>query len=127
MNFKRIEDRRALTLNHAQQIIAYAHQDALCRSQFIQEYFGERTDRECGICDWCIKNRKSKDLASSEEKLERRVIETIIEFGGLNESQLLAKLQLPASPELFSIIRKLEDSGKISSTSSGKYVISNYG
>lgn len=127
LNFKRIEDRRALTLNHAQQIIAYAHQDILCRSQFIQEYFGERTDRECGICDWCIKNRKSKDLASNEEKLERRVIETIIEFGGLNESQLLAKLQLPASPELFSIIRKLEDSGKISSTSSGKYVISNYG
>lgn len=127
LNFKRIEDRRALTLNHAQQIIAYAHQDSFCRSQFIQEYFGERTDRECGICDWCIKNRKSKDLASKEEKMERRVIETIIEFGGLNESQLLAKLQLPASPELFSIIRKLEDSGKISSTSSGKYVISNYG
>ncbi|MBN3522129.1 RecQ family ATP-dependent DNA helicase [Algoriphagus lutimaris] len=127
LNIKRIEDRRALTLNHAQQIIAYAHQETLCRSQFIQEYFGEHTDRECGICDWCIKNRKSKDLASNEEKLERKVIETIIESGGLSESQLLAKLQLPASKELFSIIRKLEDSGKISSTSSGKYVISNYG
>ncbi|MEN2283564.1 ATP-dependent DNA helicase RecQ [Algoriphagus sp. SE2] len=127
LNFKRIESRRELTLNHAQSMVAYAHQNKICRTQFIQEYFGEPSDKKCGICDWCIENKKSSDPASEEKRLETKVLETLNNFGELNESQLLELLKLPASKKVFSILRQLEDSGRISSTSDGKYVISNNG
>ncbi|WP_296705183.1 RecQ family zinc-binding domain-containing protein, partial [Algoriphagus sp.] len=127
LNFERIERRRELTLNHAQSMVAYAHQNKICRTQFIQEYFGEPTDEKCGICDWCIENKKSSDFASEEKRLEKKVLETLNNSGELNESQLLDILKLPASEKVFSILRNLEESGKISSTSDGKYEISNNG
>lgn len=127
LNFQRIESRRELTLNHAQRMVAYAHQNKICRTQFIQEYFGEPTDKKCGVCDWCIENKKSSDLSLEEKRLEKKVLETLNNFGELNEGQLIGKLKLPASKKLFSILRHLEDSGRISSTSDGKYVISNNG
>lgn len=127
LNFKRIESRRELTLNNAQSMVAYAHQNKICRTQFIQEYFGEATDKKCGICDWCIEDKKSFDLASEEKKLEMKILETLSNSGELNESQLLNILKLPGSEKLFSILRKLEDSDRISTTSSGNFIISNNG
>jgi ATP-dependent DNA helicase RecQ len=127
LNFKRIESRRELTLNHAQSMVAYAHQSKICRTQFIQEYFGEATDKKCGICDWCIDDKKSSDLAIEEKKLEKRILETLNNSGELSESQLLNVLKLPATKKLFSILRSLEDSGRIFSTSNGNYIISNNG
>jgi ATP-dependent DNA helicase RecQ len=127
LNFRRIESRRELTLNHAQSMVAYAHQNKICRTQFIQEYFGETTDKKCGICDWCIADKKSSDLESQEKKLEKKILETLTKSGELNESQLLSILNLPASEMIFSIVRSLEDSGKISSNSDGNYIISTNG
>lgn len=127
LNFNRIETRRELTLNHAQSMVAYARQNKICRTQFIQEYFGEPTDKKCGVCDWCIEEKKSFDLTSEEKKLERKVMETLNNSGELSESELLNVLKLPASEKLFSILRNLEDSGRISSTSSGNYIISDNG
>jgi len=127
LNFKRIESRRELTLNHAQSMVAYAHQNKICRSQFIQEYFGEATDKKCGICDWCMEDKKSSDLGSEEKRLEKRVLETLTNSGELSESQLLNVLKLPASEKLFSVLRKLEDSGRISSASNGNFIILNNG
>jgi ATP-dependent DNA helicase RecQ len=108
-------------------MVAYAHQNKICRTQFIQEYFGETTDKNCGICDWCIADKKSSNLESQEKKLEKKILETLTNSGELNESQLLRILNLPASEMIFSIVRSLEDSGKISSNSDGNYIISTNG
>lgn len=127
LNFKRIEARRELTLDHAKSMVAYAHQIKICRTQFIQEYFGEETDSQCGICDWCIENKKSTGLALEEKNLEKKVVETLSQFGELSEKELLERLKVPGSEKLFSILRRMEDSDMISSTSEGKYLISNHG
>ena len=126
LNFKRIEARRELTLDHAKSMVGYAHQNKICRTQFIQEYFGEETDSLCGICDWCIENKKSTGLALEEKNLEKKVVETLSQFGELSEKELLERLKVPGSEKLFSILRRMEDSDMISSTSEGKYLISNH-
>ncbi|MBN3584485.1 RecQ family ATP-dependent DNA helicase [Algoriphagus aestuarii] len=127
LNFKRIEARRNLTLEHAKSMVAYAHQNRICRTQFIQEYFGEATDSQCGVCDWCMENRKKAAKGLVEKNLEKKVIETLREFGELTEKELLEKLKTPGSEKLFSALRRMEDSDMISSTSEGKYLISNHG
>ncbi|MBN7817839.1 RecQ family ATP-dependent DNA helicase [Algoriphagus pacificus] len=126
LNFKRIEVRRELTLDHAKSMVAYANEKSICRMQFIQEYFGEKSDQNCGICDWCLESKKMKDLEQEEKDFEKSLLETLATHGELSERELLLAMRLSASDKVFSMIRKIEDSGKIKSLSNGNYLLSNH-
>jgi len=121
LNFKRIEVRRNLTLNNAKRMVHYAKQVQLCRTQFIQEYFGEQTDSLCGVCDVCIENKKAKDPESVEIKLKNRILETLKEVGELTEKELLDRLRVPGSDKNLQLLRFLHDQGHLIITNSGKY------
>ena len=126
LNFKRIELRRALTLEKAKSMVAYGQQNELCRTQFIQEYFGESTDHECGVCDVCIANRKANDPEKAENKLKSKILETLSSTGELSEKQIFERIRLPASQKNLRVLRILQDQGYITQARSGNYVISTH-
>ncbi len=127
LNFSRIKLRRELTLEKAAKMVAYGHQNLICRTQFIQEYFGETADQVCGICDWCIEERKSKSPETSEIKLKNRIIETLANHRELTERQVFEQLNLPTSEKNLKILRKLEDEGLILQHASGRFTIATNG
>src|SRR5690606_34287450 len=57
-NRARILSRKELTLQKAKSMVDYARQTRICRTQNIQEYFGEKTDAVCGVCDVCLEMKK---------------------------------------------------------------------
>ncbi len=120
-NFKRIAERKKLTLNHARQMTAYARQDKVCRTQFIQEYFGEKSDENCGICDVCIEKKKEAEPLSTEEKLKMKILETLAEYGKLSESGLFDLIRKNKSPKNLKILRDLVDQQLISKDAAGHY------
>lgn len=124
LNFKRIESRRELTMDHAKSMVAYAHQSQICRTQFIQEYFGEATDKQCGICDWCLEQKKANSQDKEEKKLEKLILETIQKNEGLSEGELFEKMEKPANQKTLSILRKMEERGEITLLSTGNYILS---
>ena len=123
LNLTRIELRRELTLHKAVKMVEYARQKKICRTQYIQEYFGEKTDESCGICDWCQEDRKSKDPEGTEIRFQTRVLETLKQSGELTEHQLLDSLRLPASEKNLNFIRQLQDHGLITLLRDGKLSI----
>ncbi|MDI1321789.1 MAG: RecQ family ATP-dependent DNA helicase [Algoriphagus sp.] len=123
LNLNRIELRRELTLHKAVKMVEYARQKSICRTQYIQEYFGEKTDETCGICDWCQEDRKSKDPEGTEIRFQTRVLETLKQGGELTEHQLLDSLRLPASEKNLNFIRQLQDHGLITLLQDGKLSI----
>jgi ATP-dependent DNA helicase RecQ len=123
LNLNRIELRRELTLHKAVKMVEYARQKKICRTQYIQEYFGEKTDETCGICDWCQEDRKSKDPEGTEIRFQTRVLETLKQGGELTEHQLLDSLRLPASEKNLNFIRQLQDHGLITLLQDGKLSI----
>lgn len=123
LNLNRIELRRELTLHKAVKMVEYARQKKICRTQYIQEYFGEKTDESCGICDWCQEDRKSKDPEGTEIRFQTRVLETLKQGGELTEHQLLDSLRLPASEKNLNFIRQLQDHGLIILLQDGKLSI----
>lgn len=123
LNLNRIELRRELTLHKAVRMVEYARQKSICRTQYIQEYFGEKTDESCGICDWCQEDRKSKDPEGTEIRFQTRVLETLKQGGELTEHQLLDSLRLPASEKNLNFIRQLQDHGLIALLQDGKLAI----
>ena len=47
-------------------IIDYATNDSQCRSQWLLNYFGEKSGTSCGLCDICIESRKKSDQYRGE-------------------------------------------------------------
>jgi ATP-dependent DNA helicase RecQ len=127
LNFQRIAARKELTLEKAKSMVEYAHQNRICRTQFIQEYFGEKTDEQCGICDWCIHQKKEQNPELTSETLRKRILETLKDTGELSEHQLLEKLRLPVSEFSTKIIRQLLDQGEIILGKSGNLLPNNHG
>jgi ATP-dependent DNA helicase RecQ len=123
LNFNRIKLRRELTLDKATKIVAYGHQNQICRTQFIQEYFGESADKVCGICDWCISDRKSKSPETVEIKLKNKIVETLTNHRELTERQVFDSLNLPASEKNLKILRMMEDEGTVNQLASGKFTL----
>jgi ATP-dependent DNA helicase RecQ len=123
LNLKRIELRRDLTLNKAVKMVGYARQKNICRTQFIQEYFGEKTDENCLICDWCQEERKSKDPKGTENRFISRVLQTLREGGELTSEELLWRLKLPASETNLNLIRQLQDQRMILLLKDGKLAV----
>ncbi|WP_111671444.1 RecQ family ATP-dependent DNA helicase [Algoriphagus litoralis] len=117
LNHQRIKARKELTLEKAKRMVDFAQQNRICRTQFIQEYFGEKTDNVCGICDICIEMKKNKAPESQEERMKAKVFETLAEFGELSERELFEKIKKPASAYHLKLIRQWVDQGQISRSS----------
>lgn len=123
LNHNRIKLRRELTLEKATKMVAYGYQDQICRTQFIQEYFGESADQSCGVCDWCIADRKAKAPETAEIKLKNKIIETLRLFGELTEHQIFDNLHLPDSLKNLKILRGMQDQGLVNQLTSGKFIL----
>ncbi|MFC3880243.1 RecQ family ATP-dependent DNA helicase [Algoriphagus namhaensis] len=123
LNISRINERRAQTLENAQVILKYAHQQELCRMEFVQQYFGEKETQPCGFCDICLKRKKNENPIRSENKFKSRILKTLEESGELTKEELLAKINSPNSTEAFDIIREMIDLAELIELPGGKIKI----
>jgi len=121
LNFKRITLRRELTLHKATQMVAYAHQTRICRTQFIQAYFGEFSDESCGVCDRCVEEKKASLPLDVETKFKELVLQTLATDEVFSEEELFEALQKPASLGHLKCLRQLVEEGKVEVSTSGKY------
>ncbi|MEY2704571.1 MAG: hypothetical protein RL407_633 [Bacteroidota bacterium] len=121
LQHKRIHARRELSLEKAKRMVAYAHQQEVCRSQLIQYYFGEHSDIPCGICDCCLQKQKQSRAFQDEEIFKNKLLETLALHGELAEEDVFAFLNKPASDQYLIWLRQLVDQGKIVASQLGKY------
>jgi ATP-dependent DNA helicase RecQ len=121
LNFKRITLRRELTLHKATQMVAYAHQTRICRTQFIQSYFGEFSDESCGVCDRCVEEKKAILPLDVETKFKELVLQTLAADEVFSEEELFDAVNKPASLGHLKCLRQLVEEGKVEVSTSGKY------
>jgi ATP-dependent DNA helicase RecQ len=90
-------------------VISFAKEADKCRSGILMEYFGQQHWRECGICDICIENKKQGNFQDYEQRLERKIIELLLESPrSLDDFELLSEDYTGAWKE---ILRDLIDRG----------------
>ncbi len=126
-NFTRIKQRKDLTLEKAGSMVEFSRQTKICRTQFIQEYFGEQTDQECGICDVCLEKKRAGQGALVEKVTKEKILETLTQYGELGEYEVFEKINKPASAMNLRYLRQLVDEGKVSTDREGKYKINSHG
>lgn len=99
-------------------MLNYTLSEDECRSKIIEEYFGEKHAKECGICDNCIKRRNQKQ---SSTNFDERIL-NIISTKELTTKELVSKIEGDAS-KIVECIDNLVRRGKISISISGKLKI----
>lgn len=108
---KRLEERKKLILGKVKSVTAFVQHTFRCRMQLLQDYFGELTDQECGICDICIEKRK-KENGKAFDALKLEVL-TVMKTKPLSLEELEQHIA-PRERELFvDVVRELVDDGTL--------------
>jgi ATP-dependent DNA helicase RecQ len=80
-----------------------------CRMQLIQEYFNEKTNTTCGICDICIEAKKKENQSAFEGI--RIEVQNVIKNRSITVEQL-EEIISPRDAELFvDVVRDMVDEG----------------
>lgn len=111
LDHRRLEARKQLHLSQMKAMVSFATTTHRCRMQLIQEYFGEDTDRSCGLCDVCMENRKQENRDGAENL--RQEIITVLTLQPLSVEELEARIA-PDDRELFvDLVRDMVDDGAL--------------
>lgn len=105
LNKHYIEERQQIITHQLEQMVAYARNTTICRTSFIQHYFGEEVKEPCGICDICIEHSDEPvDTGNIQEQ-----IKTLINSGVTGIEQLGIAVKGAKQQEVLSIIRNMLD------------------
>jgi ATP-dependent DNA helicase RecQ len=74
---QRLAQRREELIGKVEAMVKYLQQEVRCRTQVIQEYFGEENDIPCGMCDYCIRQKKMLQSENDFNKLLTQLMDEI--------------------------------------------------
>jgi ATP-dependent DNA helicase RecQ len=107
-----LEARKQNKLAQMETMIAYVESKNLCRSLFIQRYFGETSDRECGICDVCVAKKKLPENTRTINTLRLNILQ-ILENTPMTVQDLIEKFPVQKRDSVMNIIRLLLDTSQV--------------
>ena len=94
-NIAEYNKRKQAFIDRVEKMIAYVHTNR-CRSQFLNEYFGDAATPPCGICDTCLRT-KTSPLSKEEFHDIATTITSCLRHAPLHAHELLQ--QLPGIPK----------------------------
>jgi ATP-dependent DNA helicase RecQ len=99
-------------------VLHYINEKKVCKSKLIVDYFGEKAEKDCGICSYCIsKKTKVSDASSISDK-----IIGLLKIQDLN-SREIQKLSKNTEDDVIFALQNLLESNKISIKPNNKYTL----
>ena len=111
IDFELYNFRKKRHLLRLQKVIAYA-ENAICRSQQLLAYFGEKESEKCGICDVCLERNK---VVLSKDDYERYRIKILkqLERTPLTVNEITEAFSIKKHAEVLKTIENLMDEGEL--------------
>lgn len=113
-----LTERKKIFSQRINDMIAYIDKKEVCRAITIGRYFGDERLRECGICDNCLRRKKSqmsKDTFDAIYQLLQKELQTPVAA-----ISLFKQLQVFKKEQVWTAINFLVDEGKIHMQADGK-------
>ena len=110
--------RHRLMMERFESIVEYVTSEDRCRSQIIENYFGDKESKECGVCDVCLRKRRG-------EASQVSVVERIVAMLGdteLDIKELTSAMNI-APERVVEVVDKMVAEKKISISKYGKLKI----
>ena len=107
------------------QMLQYVKEEAICRSQIIGSYFGDRNIRACGVCDNCLRQKNITLTREEFDALHHRII-NMVKYEALHSQDLLKKLNDTKKEKAWKVIEFLQAENKIEVDSTGKVILKSH-
>jgi ATP-dependent DNA helicase RecQ len=93
-------------------LINFAINPGCCRSVFIGNYFGDTDKSTCGICDYCLAQKKIKLESAAFTSIEQQLY-ALLSTSPIPISQLLIAIGKEQEEEAWEVIRFLESENRL--------------
>lgn len=88
------EDRKEQYTKRIKSVITYANNDIVCRSRQLLRYFGEETRKDCGHCDVCQENSKSRNIDDELNNISEQIL-NMLSDKQIHDIQELRQIKAP--------------------------------
>lgn len=95
------------------QIKSYIDNKSACRSEMLQQYFGEKGTKSCEKCDVCIANKKKKPSHKEIKDLRSSLLDFLVENPDTSYRDTLHKATIGTMPQREEMLRYLMDKGEV--------------
>lgn len=102
---KYLENQNQLKKEQFEAVLNYIKKDKVCKSKLILEYFGEKKESNCGICSYCITQKKKKE---SKVSLSDEIL-NLLKTADFNSREIQIKLNNPSDDVIFALQELLEN------------------
>ncbi len=99
-------------------MINYALEEEICRSVMIGNYFGDKENKDCGICDICI-NKKKKPLSKTDFEIIHDKLRRLTATSALSVKQIMQGAPEITKEKLMEAIHFLQSENRISISDEG--------
>ncbi len=106
INALSIQERQETDLKRIEAVSNYVQHSTRCRTQLLQQYFGEQTDAACGICDNCLAKKKKTPSNPDNGKLKSEILR-LLGLSPLTPQQLVASFGIKNEQAAIDTIREL--------------------
>ncbi len=114
---KNVKEQNRIKQENMEHMLRYVNTDSICRNKQLLAYFGEKSTKECGICDVCLK--KALKNTESLESLPKKIL-TLLGEKERTSRQLIEVLAYEEESILRAIANLLED-GEIRINTKNEY------
>ncbi len=108
---KRYQSRKDMFKERIESVIKYVNKSDECRSIQLTDYFGQKVEQNCGVCDVCLKLKHNQNYTQSSKEIEQIIIDKLKQG-----SAKISDIEIIAGDrrDLFiSVLREMIDDGKI--------------
>ncbi len=102
---KYLENQNNLKVAQLKSVLNYVNERKICKSRLILNYFGEATNKNCGICSYCIQLDKPK---TDIDSLNQQII-TLLKKEPLNSREIQMLTKNSADDIIFALQQLLEN------------------
>lgn len=116
------DERKTRYEERTAQMLHYAQATEVCRNRILLHYFGEKLERNCGVCDVCLK-QKERGLDADFEKIKEQIAHLLATEP--HTLSLLIKKIKRNEKKIIDVIRYLQDNNEISKDENDTYHLIN--
>ena len=107
-----LEKRKNIEKQKSKSVIQFINNNHICRSSFIQSYFGEKNPKKCGKCDVCLDINKLNVSNDEFENITSSIKKTLINQA-LTVDELIMKIVDFREDKMIEVLQFLSDNGHI--------------
>ena len=112
IDLKALNARKQKLVERVNNMVRYIHETAHCRSRTIASYFGDLTVQDCGICDNCLRRKKSHLSKEAFDSINYRIVNSV-KNQSIHTKDLLHHLKGIKKEEAWEVINFLQSENKI--------------